>query len=160
MADYRRTNRSQAVRRSRSSAYYVDGNTARQLEEMPRKRPKPRKEPVRYEKRKPAYGLHYMAFLVLAVGLMVFSCFTYLQANTVLTNEESQLASLSQNLQLIQVQNQALEDTLNPQVDLNAVYKTATEKFGMISAGQSQIVYYDSIGSDYVRQYDAIPDGK
>ena len=76
------------------------------------------------------------------------------------TNEESQLASLSQNLQLIQVQNQALEDTLNPQVDLNAVYKTATEKFGMISAGQSQIVYYDSIGSDYVRQYDAIPDGK
>lgn len=160
MADYRRTNRSQAARKSRPSAYYVDGNTVRKLEEAPKKRTQPRKEPVRYEKRKPAYGLHYMAFLVMAVGLMVFSCFTYLQANTMLTKEESQLASLSQDLQLIQVQNQALEDTLTPQVDLNAVYKTATEKFGMVSAGQSQIIYYDSIGSDYVRQYDAIPDGK
>ena len=101
-----------------------------------------------------------MAFLVLSFGLMVFSCFSYLSANTSLTWEEQELASLTQDLQLIQVQNQALEDTLNPQVDLNAVYKTATEKFGMVSAGESQIVYYDSIGSDYVRQYVAIPDGK
>jgi hypothetical protein len=160
MADYRRTNRSQAARSARSSAYYVDGNTVRKLEQAPKKKQQPRKEPVRYEKRKPAYALHYMAFLVMAVGLTVFSCFSYLQANTTLTNEEQQLASLTQDLQLIQVQNQALEDSLNPQVDLNAVYKTATEKFGMVSAGESQIVYYDSIGSDYVRQYVEIPDGK
>lgn len=160
MAEYRRTNRSQAARRAQSSAYYVDGNTVRKLDQAPKKKKQPKKQPVRYEKRKPAYALHYMGFLVLAFGLMVFSCFSYLSANTVLTREESQLAALNQDLQLIQVQNQALEDSLNPQVDLNAVYKTATEKFGMINAGESQIVYYDSIGSDYVRQYVEIPDGK
>ena len=160
MAEYRRKNRSQASDTRQSQAYYVDGNTVRKLERAPEPKKKPAKQPVRYEKRKSAYALHYMAFLVLAAGFLVFSCFSYLQINTVLTKEEKKLASLQENLTLIQVQNQALEDTLNPQIDLDEVYRTATEKFGMVSAGQEQIVYYDSLGSDYVRQYADIPGGK
>ncbi len=160
MAEYRRRNGSQAANRRQAESYYVDGNTVRKLERAPEPKRKPAKQPVRYEKRKPAYALHYVAFLVLAAGFMVFSCFSYLRVNTTLTKEEQQLVSLQEDLNLIQVQNQALEDALNPQVDLNEVYRTATEKFGMISAGQEQIVYYDSLGSDYVRQYADIPEGK
>ena len=53
--------------------------------------------------------------------------------------------------------NDVLELNISNSTDLNSVYQRATEEFGMSYPSQDQIVTYDSVESEYVRQYDNIP---
>ena len=42
-------------------------------------------------------------------------------------------------------------------MDLDHVYKVATEELGMVYANKNQILLYDKTESEYVRQYEDIP---
>lgn len=43
-------------------------------------------------------------------------------------------------------------------VDLEEIRRIATEELGMTYAAKDQVVLYESEESDYVRQYEEIPD--
>jgi len=43
-------------------------------------------------------------------------------------------------------------------VDLDEIYRIATEELGMQEATDAQIVYYTYNYSNYLRQYSAVPD--
>jgi cell division protein FtsB len=54
-------------------------------------------------------------------------------------------------------ENDALETRINTSVDLDYIYKVATEELGMVYADESQVRLYNKTESEYVRQYEDIP---
>ena len=54
--------------------------------------------------------------------------------------------------------NNAAELKLQSGVDLDYIYRVATEELGMVPAGQEQIRLYDRVESRYVRQNESIPE--
>ena len=65
------------------------------------------------------------------------------------------LVSLSSCLKM---ENDIVYNEILSGVDLEYVRDKAVKEFGMNYPAQSQIVYYNAASSDYVRQYEEIPD--
>lgn len=161
----KRSNQS-AMHRRETERYYIDGNTARRLNEQPQipKRTKkniqeqPKQAPVRHKKRVSAFDLKYTLFLVVSVGITLGTCFMYLHSNSALSDAKQNVTALQTQLQTLQEQNTSLKGSLNPSIDLDQIYQIATGELGMVYADESQIIYYNSSNDDYVRQYESIPD--
>lgn len=161
----KRASRSATYRRD-PERYYIDGNTARRLNEqpeMPRRTTKniqvePKTVTVKHKKRVSAFDLKYTLFLVVSVGITLGTCFMYLHSNSALKNSEQNVTALQTQLQTLQEQNSSLKGSLNTTIDLDQVYQIATGELGMVYADESQIIYYNSNNDDYVRQYESIPD--
>ena len=63
---------------------------------------------------------------------------------------ESELVSLRS-------ENDALLENINSSVDWNAIKDTAINKLGMKYAEEDQIVWYNTDGRSYIRQYQDVP---
>lgn len=148
---------------------YVDGNTVRKIEPAydaparPKKRPQqqPRQKEiiVGYEKREAVLGLRYTLFLVTALALILGACIIYMNANIKLSRVKRDVFRQQEVLRELQEENAVLsEEVADVQINLEDVYQTATGTFGMVYAGQDQIIYYDSNNSDYIRQFGEIPE--
>ena len=57
-----------------------------------------------------------------------------------------------------QAENDALETSINTSIDLNEIYEIATKELGMVYANKDQVLLYDKTESEYVRQYEDIPE--
>ena len=146
----KRANQSMAYRRE-PERYYIDGNTARRLNEQPetpKRRNKavqsrPKQRTVQHKKRVSVFDLKYTLFLVTSVGITLAACFMYLHSSSVLKKNEQAVTALQSQLQTVQ-----------------EIYQIATGRLGMVYAGEDQVIYYDSSNNDYIRQYESIPGGK
>ncbi|HIQ98423.1 MAG TPA: septum formation initiator family protein [Candidatus Scybalocola faecavium] len=172
----------QTVRRSRrpSEMYnmgYVDGNTVRKLEPAPYKKSKSR-EQIRREreaKRRQAVrtknqeiavrnrakmlniDLKYAAFLVAAMLITLLMCIYYLNLQSQISAQNSQISTMKSQLTELTDANQATRERLNNAIDLEAVYELATSELGMDYPSEDQIIYYSGATDDYVKQYKEIP---
>ena len=52
----------------------------------------------------------------------------------------------------------SLETSINTSIDLNEIYEIATKELGMVYAKKDQVLLYDKTESEYVRQYEDIPE--
>ncbi len=156
--------------------YYgsVEGNTVMIPEEIPeempvRRRPeseeseqklneKRRQTEVVRERRVSEFSLRYTLFLGFSVAVLIGACLIMLMAQSELTSARKNAASLESTLAAVEEENRVLEEGLNATVDLEMIYNTATEEYGMVYAGEDQVIYYNSSNNDYVRQYGEIPD--
>ena len=145
--------------------YHVDGNTVRKEQQAPeiRRREdsveqrKQARRVLRNQNRVLAMSLP-QAVLLLALCLIVgYMAFQYIlvrssisATNKVIQNEQAQLTELRQA-------NEALRIRTEASLDLDEIYRVATEELGMVHAGEDQSVYYSKTESEYVRQYDNIP---
>ena len=151
----KRANQSMAYRRE-PERYYIDGNTARRLNEQPETpkgrnkavQSRPKQRTVQHKKRVSVFDLKYTLFLVTSVG------------SSVLKKNEQAVTALQSQLQTVQEQNNSLKESLNKTIDLDEIYQIATGRLGMVYAGEDQVIYYDSSNNDYIRQYESIPGGK
>ena len=60
-------------------------------------------------------------------------------------------------MESVKSENDALAIRINTYVDLDYVYKVATEELGMVYANKDQVLLYDKTESEYIRQYEDIP---
>ena len=60
-------------------------------------------------------------------------------------------------MEQLKAENDALETRINTSIDLDYIYKVATEELGMVYANRNQVRLYDKTESEYVRQYEDIP---
>ena len=51
-----------------------------------------------------------------------------------------------------------METRINTSIDLDNIYKIATEELGMVYANKDQVRMYNKTESEYVRQYEDIPE--
>ena len=147
---------------------YVDGNAARQLEEMPRRlyidedeRERKRRKARALEKRAAAVR-RQNSFIRAAVGMMVASVVLFLvilllngsvKSNALMT----EIRDLEKEYNTIVSQNDSKEYDINRSVDLNTVIRTATEEYGMVRGNVDQIITYRTDDSEYIQQLAEIP---
>jgi cell division protein FtsL len=149
-----------------NNIYYMEGNAARQLQEIPSY---PQNEDydleqqrVREIRRKPhrSVGIDVFSLLILtmAIGLTFYTCIEYLSVQTGITRMDKQIAGLESDLTKMQNENNAALSSLNTSLDLNYIYQVATTELGMVYPNENQVITYQSTLSDYVRQYEEIPE--
>ena len=68
------------------------------------------------------------------------------------------IEELEREIEQLRSNNDALQTRINTQIDLDHVYKVATEELGMVYANKDQVILYDKTESEYVRQYEDIPE--
>lgn len=146
--------------------YYVEGNTARnlqlvpdyQVEGSPSKREQQTRETVKRKKVNPGMDIFSFLLFAIAVSVTFYTCIEYLSVQSNITQMEKKAATLESELVKLENQNKAALSEINTSLDLNYIYQVATNELGMVYPKENQVITYESTLSDYVRQYGDIPD--
>ena len=138
-------------KRALQTEEYVEGNTVRKVERVPRyeeqERGHQQKRNVSHTvtvRRNQEKALQMNLFSVLLLTVAVI-CTLYIE-------------SLEESIEKLKGDNDALLTRINTSVDLDYVYKVATEELGMVYANKDQVRLYNKTESEYVRQYEDIPE--
>ena len=150
--------------KKKSRPAYIYGNAVRKAE--PKKAPS---GPAKEKKRKSHYqvrrnqekalqiDLPYLVVLTIASCCTLLICVNYLQVRSDMTSRMDHIKDLELELDALKDENDTLETRINTAVDLDYVYKVATEELGMVYANKDQVLLYQQTESEYVRQYEDIP---
>ena len=82
----------------------------------------------------------------------------YLGLQTSITRRIDKIQELQGNIADLRRENRALETDIETYYNLDRIYAIATQELGMVYADPAQVIVYDKTESEYVRQYDDIPE--
>jgi len=105
-------------------------------------------------------GLSTFLVLTVAVVCTFYVCISYLNVQSEVTNSSKKIASIESEIISIKNSNQIAREKASSTIDLAEVYKIATKELGMVHPSQNQIIEYDKVKSDYLKQYSEIPEVK
>ena len=150
----------ESKRQVRYTTEVVDGNTVRVETASPQIREKElrRTQVEQNRQRALSMNLRYVLFLSVAAVAVVMVCIFYLRLQATSTQLQKKTVSLQTQLKNLQIENDIVYNEIISGVDLEQVREVATEELGMTYPSQSQIVLYEAVSSDYVKQYEEIPD--
>lgn len=147
------------------SQMYVYGNVVTKPAYEPERRTK---EPertgktsrqVRKNRRK---ALHmspgYVIFLAVAAILALIVCVNYVQIQSRLTSRSKAITAMQEELADMKEENNTKYNAVMDSVNLDEIRDKAQNELGMVYASSDQIVEYDNPASDYVKQYENIPE--
>ncbi len=147
------------------SQSYVEGSAVRAQEQVraikPQKAEKRRKAVSYTVRRNQEKALHmdlpYVIVLTLAALCVLSICVNYLKIQSSISSRIRHIQQLEQELEQLKAENDATEISIKTNIDLDHIYKVATEELGMVYANRDQVLLYDKTESEYVRQYEDIP---
>ena len=157
---------------NRNRADPVEGNTVRRMEAMPDYRQerrdrqqREREEELRKRRRAAARNQEkalrmsksYVVFLTMAVTVFGVFCGAYIKLQSDVTARMKTIASLESQITDLKADNDEAYKRINTAVDLDAIKETAINDLGMFYATEDQIVYYSVDKTDYMNQYNEIP---
>ena len=102
----------------------------------------------------------YVGFLMIMSAICVGMCIYYLQLCSLATSQLETNSKLESELTTLKSENDALYENITNSVDLSAVREYAMNELGMKYADEDQIIWYNTEGSEYVRQYQEVPSGE
>lgn len=146
---------------------YIYGNTVRQAEVMPRPRrrqeemqpvKKPVSKRVRQNRRKAEQmSASYVMFLAAAAIITLLVCVQYLNLKANISNRSSSITKMQQELSSLKEDNNTLYNNIEASVNMEDI-RTKAQGLGMVYANSDQVVEYKSPTSDFVTQYEDIPE--
>ncbi|MBE5922124.1 MAG: cell division protein FtsL [Lachnospiraceae bacterium] len=144
--------------RNRTYHQYVMGNVATKEDyyEQPQRRTEQRMQPKK-QVRQEAMSAPYVLFLVAAAILAVCMCVAYLNIQLEISETKSNISQLKSTIDTVTSQNDSIDYEINSNMDLEYIYKTATEELGMVQASKEQISLYDQTEKEYMKQFHTIP---
>ncbi len=156
-------NRNRKIERAHAVRYtdeVVQGNTVRLVQAAPQTREEEyRRSRVReVRERAMSMNLSYVLFLTIAAVAVVTICIYFLKLQATSTQLQKKTVSLQTNLKEIKIENDIVYNEILSGIDLEKVRETAVDEFGMDYPSEDQFVYYDAASSDYVKQYEEIPE--
>lgn len=101
--------------------------------------------------------LPYAIVLCIAAICMLYICISYLQVHASISTRIQNIEQLELRLETLKSENDAMATRINTSIDLDYVYEVATQELGMVYANKEQVRLYDKTESEYVRQYEDIP---
>ncbi len=155
--------------RRRTTIAYTEGNTVRvaRPEEIPGRRERTYKEEREQQRRKARIRRNrdkalqmspsFVLFVALAAICVLFVCVHYMQVQTSIISTMAEIEEKEQELEALKADNDLLAAEIRTNVDLDEIYRVATEELGMVRPADDQILYYEKTESEYVRQYESIP---
>lgn len=102
-------------------------------------------------------NLPYVVMLTIAAMCVLSICVNYLHVQSSISARIHNIELLEKELEQCKAENDALETRIKTDIDLEHIYKVATEELGMVYANKNQVLLYDKTESEYVRQYEDIP---
>ena len=102
--------------------------------------------------------LPYVIMLTIASVFTLYLCINYLHVQSSITARMHHIEQMEAELEQLRAENDALETSINTSIDLNKIYEIATQELGMVYAKKDQVLLYDKTESEYVRQYEDIPE--
>ena len=102
--------------------------------------------------------LPYVIMLTIASVFTLYLCINYLHVQSSITARMHHIEQMEAELEQLRAENDALETSINTSIDLNKIYEIATKELGMVYAKKDQVLLYDKTESEYVRQYEDIPE--
>jgi cell division protein FtsL len=138
----------------------VEGNTVRVAQVLPQVREKEirRTQIEAVRELSLSMNLRYVLFLTVAAVAVVTICVYFLKLQAISTKLQKRTVSLQTTLKDLKMENDIVYNEILSSVDLEKVRETAIDELGMSFPSQTQIAYYDAASSDYVKQYEEIPD--
>lgn len=153
---YRRTE-------NRGVSAYVDGSAVRKLQTVPReehtrKTPSTSRATKKNRERALQMNMGYVLFLTAAAVIVVFTCVNYLKLQSKSIKLGKEVTALETTLDAARLENDSDYNRIMTNIDMEHVKDVAMNKLGMIYAEKGQIVTYSQKDSDYVRQYQEVPE--
>ena len=148
-------------RRRVTEAEYVAGTAVRKTEPERRRENRSLSHTVtvrRNREKALQMDLPYVIVLTVAAVCALYLCVSYLKLQSSITARLNHIEALEESIEQKKDDNDALETSINTSVDLDYVYKVATEELGMVYANRDQVRVYNKTESEYVRQYEDIPE--
>lgn len=91
------------------------------------------------------------------VALVLYFGFDYLRLSASLDEHMDKIQTLESSLEALKNENDALEEDIDTSINLNEIYDEAVNRLGMVRADGDSVITYDKKESEYVIQYDDIP---
>ena len=146
---------------TRQNAYYVRGNTVRNIQPERRTDDRPKKKVNNTVRRNRERAKHmspgYVLFLgaaLIATGIILVY---YIGLQSDITNSVKHIATLERELNALKVANEEDYSRITSSVDLEEIRRIAIQELGMQYAREGQIISFASENSDYVKQMAEIP---
>lgn len=144
---------------------YEEGSALRKLSAVPQKLPGeyPEEQPVRRQRtagrraRNAQITPRFLIGTVVLCAAMVAFVVGFLCLKEKIIEQNRHIASLENQINDLKSDNDAYYNKVMASVDLEAIREAAMDRLGMKYAEESQIQYYDTDGSSYVRQYQEVP---
>ena len=150
---------------------YIEGNTVKKQEkvwepqhweEEERRRQRSKRRALQREieqerKRSRAFSFIQAGLLVGAVGGLLLCPKNYLEIKSDINKNNRTAAALEQQYQELAEQNDARETEIESSIDYDAIREYAMNNLGMSYPKKSQVLAYDGVESEYVRQNAEIP---
>ena len=159
-----RTARETNYKTKYSSQMYVEGTAVRELAPRPaRKLPRTKKVPsvsrqARANRQKATQmNLGYVLFLTVTAVATLFLCVNFLQLKSQLTTQAANIERQEAVLSVLKADNDAFYNSVAASGDLEYIKEVATKELGMKYPSEGQVVYFDTAGNGYVRQYQDVP---
>lgn len=145
---------------------YVYGNAVpkpayepeRRIREPERRRKKVSRQVKKNRRKALRMSKAYVMFLGIAAVLALVVCVNYIQLQSGLTSRSKNIAALQEELADMKEENSTRYNSVMDSVNLEEVREKAQKELGMVYASPDQVVEYESPSSDYVKQYEEIPE--
>lgn len=144
---------------------YEEGSALRKLSAVPQELPReyPEEQPFRRQRtagqraRNAQITPRFLMGTVVLCAAMVAFVVGFLCLKEKIIEQNRHIASLENQINDLKSDNDAYYNKVMASVDLEAIREAAMDRLGMKYAEESQIQYYDTDGSSYVRQYQEVP---
>lgn len=148
-------------RRVKQTSYsYIGDSLARQAEPVREHRPVTKEEIQirRNRERSRSMSPAFVVAMTLVIGITFAICLNYLSIQNEVNRTMRSIASLENTYDTLKKENEALDLSISAYQDYAYIYDVAVNELGMRPAGKDQIVTFDLEESEYVKQYEAIPE--
>lgn len=146
---------------ARQRAYYVHGNTVRNIQPERRTTEAPKKKVNNTVRRNRERAKHmsagYVLFLWTALVATGIILVYYIGLQSDITNSVKHISTLERQLNDLKVANEEDYSRITSSVDLEEIRRIAIQELGMQYAQEGQIISFASENSDYVKQMAEIP---
>lgn len=141
---------------------YINGNLAQNLKDdvyITSKEDIKRQMRVKKNQEKALQmNLPFVLALTVSCLIMLSVCVSYLKLQTSISAHLRTIGELEKELDLLENNNDALETRINTSINMDYIYKVATEDLGMVPVKKDQVIYFEANEQGYVRQLEDIPD--
>ena len=100
----------------------------------------------------------FVSALTIAMICSLYICVSYLDLQSTIKARIDHIEKLEQQIETLKNDNDALETRIETSINLDEIYRIATEELGMVYPNKKQIRFYDRTENGYVRQYEDIPE--
>ncbi len=147
----------------RRQLYVIEGSTAREL--APKEIPIPEerweeevRKKARTRERVMPMSPTFVMLLAFVSAMMLAVCVHYLQVRVSIYGKIGHIETLETELKELRDVNESARSRIESASDISRIYRIATEELGMVYPEDSQIIRYDRTESEYVQQYEKIPE--